>query len=144
MSEILIISFAVLGACLIGVSEVLRYYVEPLAKDENFRRRVNRGWHIYRDLALFSYMLLAWQLPKEIIPILFWIILLFSIHWVISDGVQNLIKGKSFFYTSPYSGNPVEQFGKWYFKIPLLLIGITIKYLEKYLKESNVVKRKNN
>lgn len=70
---------------------------------------------------------MSWQLPKELLSILMWIPLLWSIHWILTDGIQNVLKGKDWFYTSPTSGNYVEMLGKWYVKIALLLVGITIK-----------------
>jgi hypothetical protein len=123
--------YLIVGAILIGLSEVLRYHLEPQAGSERLRKRINTAWHIYRDLGIVSYMLLAWQLPQDLFLLVMWLPILWSIHWILTDGVQNLLKGRDFFYISPTSGNYVEKFGKWYIKIALILVGIGIKNFVK-------------
>ncbi len=120
--------YIIAGSLLLGISEVLRYYVEPKTVNVNYKKRINTAWHIYRDLAIICYTVYGYLLYSETL----WIIIpSLIVHWILSDGIQNLIKGKNFFYISPTSGNYVEKFGLWYIKLSLLLIGLTIKKITK-------------
>lgn len=127
--------YLIVGAILLGVSEVLRYYVEPNASSNKHKKRINTAWHIYRDLAFVCYIVYGYLLSQNSL----WILLpSWTIHWILTDGIQNIIKGKDFFYTSPTSGNYVEMLGKWYIKLTLLLIGLTVnKYLSR--NESRII-----
>ena len=132
----MIFLYIFIASTLMGLSEVIRYHLEPKAVSPLQKKRLNVMWHIYRDLAIISYMAVAWQLPtNDLILLAIHIPALYAIHWVMSDGVQNIMKGLSFFGRSKTSGNYVEKFGTWYVKIALLLVGIGIKYYSDYKKK---------
>ena len=117
--------YLITGALLLGISEVLRYYHEPKAKAEKYRKKINWAWHIYRDLALLCYIIFGYLLSQE--NLIVTIPLAWFIHWTLTDGIQNILKGKSFFYRSQLTGNWAEKFGLWYIKISLLFAGLTLK-----------------
>lgn len=124
----MIFLYIALASSLMGLSEVIRYHLEPKAVSPIQKKRLNVMWHIYKDLGIISYMAVAWQLPvNDLILLAIHIPVLYAIHWIMSDGIQNLLKGKNFFYISKTSGNYVEKFGLWYVKVALLLVGIGIK-----------------
>jgi len=128
----MIFVYVIIGSLLLGLSEVIRYHIEPKTLNQYYKKKLNWAWHIYRDLGLLGYMIVAWQLPRELNEVWYYIPILWGIHWTLTDGIQNILKGKWFFWISNTSGNWAEKLGIWYVKVAWLLAGVSIVIVKNY------------
>jgi hypothetical protein len=48
------------------------------------------------------------------------------IYWTMTDGLQNLLKGRNFFAISDGTMNPIEKYSTWYVKLIFFIISIII------------------
>ena len=48
------------------------------------------------------------------------------IYWVMTDGLQNLLKGRNFFAISDSTMNPIEKWSTWFVKLVLFILSIIL------------------
>ena len=51
------------------------------------------------------------------------------IYWVMTDGLQNLLKKRNFFAISDSTMNPIEKYSTWQVKLIFFIISIILVFL---------------
>jgi succinate dehydrogenase/fumarate reductase cytochrome b subunit len=99
------------------------------AFEEYFEWMEHKDWKKYDKLekiaSVFhrlSLIATGYFYPYGIKEILFFLV----IYWVMTDGLQNLLKNRNFFAISDSTMNPIEKWSTWYVKLILFIISILI------------------
>jgi succinate dehydrogenase/fumarate reductase cytochrome b subunit len=97
--------------------------------EEFFEWMEHKDWKKYDRLekiaSVFhrgSLLATGYFYPYGIKEILFFLV----IYWLMTDGLQNLLKNRNFFAISDGTRNPIERWSTWYVKLIFFIISILI------------------
>jgi len=80
-------------------------------------KEYNRDWHGYQWLSMLCCVAFGYVL--DVVPWSYYP-LIAVVFWTLSDGIQNGLKGRSFFYISTQTTDVLNNVSQWYVKLPLI------------------------
>ncbi len=140
MFYVFIITVDIIWSVSFALVEGYEWKEQYLTSDYLLRRRYNSLWHKFQISQrffgnllgfLFGYFYLADHLSLFIRPwrIITSYLLIITIHWIISDSIQNIIKDRSIFFISTQTTAITESYSQWYVKLFLLVLFISFQFL---------------
>jgi hypothetical protein len=131
---ILIILTIIIAAIFAGITdgEQWREKWSGRVQSQAVEKTINSIWHntqfMERCFILLTGMIIAFETGLN------WLLidrvaLAAIIFFIVNDGVQNLLKGQSFFHVSTTTTALTEPFAAWYYKIPVLIIILVSNFI---------------
>ena len=133
---IFIMVLAILSGAFFGWEEGIRYNLQyNNLKDPD--RKIESKWH---NISMVSRLLtLIWGMTLGIIFVFNLHVIVLSIlsvviYWIISDGIQNIVKGRHFFAISKLDGisgstSITEKIASWYVKVLAAIVLVILLFI---------------